>query len=262
MQRPPPLVWETFSFGPDRAVEVSRVANPIKGRAPIVVWVPAAPGLGAQARYNTDWLDSFVYDRGAILMTLSFKVRTGVSAAAHVERVAAALAEIARRAPGLDCDPSRIVLVGQGWGGAVAALLATDPTWLETAGVPFTSIKGALIIDGGGLDVARPGRSKAWQSAIERAFDGAEARVRLSPVAHAESPNAPSFLLIAPPGDEQTLAESEAFAAAVAAGGSRAELARARRSRPYIWHSNLGHPTNAEYGRMKRFFLEALGLSR
>ena len=257
MQWPPMLVWDEFGYA-GGAGRVSRIANPLKGRPPVAVTVPAPPGLGADPAYDTTWLHSFIFDRKAVPMSIRYRSPDGADAADHLKGVASGIAEIVRRGPALGYDASRMVLVGKGWAAAVAALLATDPSWLEEAGVPFASVRGVLILGGAGLDPSRPPRSEAWAKAAAESFGDGEARRRFSPLAQVGPPDAPAFLLFAPPGDRAGVAEAQAFAAALVAAGARAEVRTPVRSRPYIWSSHVGHPTHAEYGSMKRFFDAAL----
>ena len=55
---------------------------------------------------------------------------------------------------------NRLILVGSGAGAQTAALLATDEQLLPSRGVPLSSVRGMLSLDGTGFDLAE------WRSRI------------------------------------------------------------------------------------------------
>jgi hypothetical protein len=150
---PPGLVSDAFSYGKRPGDRIDRVVNPLKGRPPVVVTVYSQEDLSRPGRYDGAWLDHYFFDHQLLPMSVLQDRNGHRSGAEHVAAVAAGIGEIVRRAPKLGYDASRIVLVGSGWGGQVAALLATDPAWLEAEGVPLSSIRAVFILDGFGLDL-------------------------------------------------------------------------------------------------------------
>jgi dienelactone hydrolase len=258
---PPPVLWDDFRYGPRHGDRIERVINPIKGRPPVVVTLYGHRGLSGASRYETPWLDHYLFDR----KLLSMRVRTDYNfrrnGVEHVATVAAGIGEIVRRASKLGYDAERIVLVGNGWGAQWAALLATDPSWLEAAGVPLSSIRAVILLDGSGLDLEaeRTVSGSRLRKEIDRMLDG-QPPARLSPLRHAEAPNARRFLFYVAPDDPESAGPSETLAEALRRAGAEVEVKRVRRTRSRVWPSYPGHPEHSEREALARFLREAVSL--
>jgi dienelactone hydrolase len=256
---PPSLVSDSFSYGKDRHDRVFRIVNPIEGRPPVIVTVPDQEDFTHGSRYEEAWLDHYFFDHKWLPMSVAPDGNGHRGGAEHIAAVAAGIGEIVRRAPRLGYDPDRIVLVGSGWGGQVAALLATDPAWLAAEGVPLSSIRAVLILDGFGLDLEAEmeAADPRLRKEIGRML-GEDAPTRLSPLRHAAAPNAPRFLFYVPTDAPQAAARTEAVAAALRSGGSEAEVKRVRRTRKDVWPTYPGNPRHPEKEALARFLREAL----
>lgn len=255
---PPNLVWDSFSYGEHRGDSVDRVVNPLTGRPPVVVTVYGHEELGRPARYERAWLNHYFFEHKLLPMSVHPDSNGHRSGAEHVAAMARGIGEIVRRASRLGYDGDRIVLVGSGWGGQVAALLATDPAWLEAEGVPLSSIRAVLILDGFGLDLEAQLESadSRLRKEIGKMLDG-EAPARLSPLRHAAAPNAARFLFYVPPDAPEAAARTQALAAALRAAGTQAEVRPVRQSRSDIWTTYPGHPRHPESESLGRWLREA-----
>lgn len=78
---------------------------------------------------------------------------------ATVEQQAAdlanAIAWVRANAAKQGLDPDRIVLMGHSAGAHLVALLGTDTSYLAKAGVPLSAIRGIVLLDGAGYDIAQ-----------------------------------------------------------------------------------------------------------
>ena len=258
---PPPLLWDDFRYGPRHGDKIDRVVNPIKGRPPVVVTLYGHEDLSRASRYETLWLDSYLFDHKLLPMRVRTDYNAHRNGVEHVATIAAGIAEIVRRAPKLGYDAGRIVLVGNGWGAQVAALLATDPAWLEAAGVPSSSIRAVILLDGFGLDLE--GERSAADSRLRKEIDrmlGGEPPARLSPLRHAAAPNAGRFLFYLLPDAPQAADRTERLAEALRQAGGEVEVKRLRRTRSRVWPSYPGHPEHSEGDALARFLREAVSL--
>jgi len=256
---PPSLVWDAFRYGRNRRDRIERVVNPIEGRPPVVVTLYSHEDFTHTGRYDEDWLDHYFFDHKLLPMKLHLDGGGHRNGAEHFAAVAAGIGEIVRRAPRLGYDADRIVLVGSGWGAQVAALLATDPAWLEAQGVPLSSIRAVLILDGFGLDLEAELQSvdSRERKEIGRMLDG-EAAARFSPLRHASAPNAARFLFYTLPDAPKAAVRTEALASALRSAGTQAEVKRVARTRSDVWPSYPGHPRHPEKDALARFLREAV----
>lgn len=125
----------------------------------------------------------------------------------------------------LGFDPSRIVLMGHSAGAHLVALVGSDEQYLRGAGLSFASIDGIVPIDGACYDVPRQIKEGGnfMHDTYIQAFGEDPARQKaLSPVFHAEAPNAPSFLLLhvqRPDG----ISQAKELEAALIKGGTRTQ---------------------------------------
>lgn len=258
---PPPLLSDPSSFGERRGDRIYRVVNPIDGRPPVVVTVHGQEDLTRPGRYDELWLNHYFFGHKLLPMSVRLDDNGHRNGVEHVAAVAEGIGEIVRRARRLGYDGDRIILVGNGWGAQVAALLATDPAWLEAAGVPLSSIRGVLVLDGFGLDLEAElstGDSRLRKE-LGRMLEG-EGAERLSPLRHAAAPYAARFLFYAPPDAPEAAARAEALAAALRSAGAQAEVKRVGRTRSRVWSSYPGHPRPPEKDALARFLEEAASL--
>lgn len=85
-------------------------------------------------------------EKGFVVALPDYRLAPEVRFPAFVEDAAAAVAKARVVAPRYGADPNRVVLVGHSAGGHSALMLALDPQWLKSAGVPVNSIKGVAAL--------------------------------------------------------------------------------------------------------------------
>ena len=135
----------------------------------------------------------------------------------------AALRALRGQASAIGFDRDRIVLMGHSAGAHLAALVATDPSY---AGDAFDAIKGVILLDGAGYDVAANmavAAPRGWQI-YNTAFSDDPARQQaLSPIAHVGGPDAPDWLALYVEDRAIARDQAEAFTAALNAAGVEAQ---------------------------------------
>ena len=116
----------------------------------------------------------------------------------QAEDVAAALARLLADAPRLGIDRARVMIIGHSAGAHLAALVGTDPSYLAAHHLPISAIRGVVLLDGAGYDVAAQLRfaGPLLRSLYHRAFgDDPAFQARVSPMLQAAAPNAGRFLI-------------------------------------------------------------------
>ncbi|UIP07241.1 alpha/beta hydrolase [Erythrobacter sp. SDW2] len=141
-------VSEPVAFGTAPA-QVLLVAKPASatGPLPVVVFI-----------HGGSWSHGKAGEYGFVARNLSARGYVGVSAGyrlvpggeypAMLEDGAAAVRWVRDNIARYGGDPDRIVLMGHSAGAYNAVMLALDPQWLAAAGVPATSIRGAIGLAG------------------------------------------------------------------------------------------------------------------
>ncbi|MFN3989870.1 MAG: alpha/beta hydrolase [Erythrobacter sp.] len=146
---------------------------------------------------------------------------------APVEQQAADLGEAVRvlrgAAEDYGFDPDAIVLMGHSAGAHLAALIATDPKY---AGDAFGAIRGVVLLDGAGYDVALAIATPTMEAPLlyRDVFGTDPARHKaLSPVTHAGGKDAPDWLALYVAERSNSRMQSERLVAALVKGGAHAE---------------------------------------
>lgn len=218
------LPADTFRYGRGT---VSLSISTKQERMPLIVWVAGVDLRLETLTYSTDWLPDFFYEEGYALGRVHSARGDRFNPEAVVRNNATAIARLIQEADPERVDTGRIILMGTGSAGHSAALLATDPRYLEEAGVPFVSIRGVLIIDGEGFDI--PGRIAALEERRRRRYERVfgtdpDGQARLSPASQLAPPNSPAFLVHATEGVSDFATQAEAMADSLRNAGSRAEV--------------------------------------
>ncbi len=202
--------------------------------SPIVVWVHGGGfNKGDKANQVEDKVRLFTA-AGWVFASVNYRLAAdppvpGVQHPAQVEDLGAAVGWLAEHAADLGADAGSVAVVGHSAGAFLVTLLGTDASFLESAGVPFASLRCAVSLDTEGFDVsARVDAGGAQEAMYRNAFgDDPDVWAAASPqrIVEASLPGAPfpQFLLVVQ-GRTERLAGNHAFADALTAIGGSAEV--------------------------------------
>lgn len=215
---------QTIAYGRDAMQNLDFYpARGAKGPTPLVVFVHG----GAWSKGNKDngtgaWKAPHYTGLGYAFATINYRLVPNATVENEAQDVASALAKLVADADRLGIDRSRIVLMGHSAGAHLVALVGTDETYLRQAGLGFGALAGVIPLDGAAYDVpkqmAEAGRF--MDGRYEQAFGKDEARQKaLSPVFHAQTPNAPRFLLLYV-GRDDGVAQAKELAEALGKAGT------------------------------------------
>ncbi|WP_300972856.1 alpha/beta hydrolase [Sphingomonas sp. LHG3406-1] len=223
---PLPEGAQELSFGtdPKQKVDLFRPAAST-GKAPLLLFVHGGGWSIGDKRTGTSNKPGYYTGKGWAFGSTNYRLVPQATVEQQAADVAAAIA-LLRRQPGIDAD--RVVLMGHSAGAHLAALVATDPTYLKAAGVPLSAIRGVVLLDGAGYDIAaqmsQPRNPVATM--YQQAFSSDPARqAALSPTSHAAAPNAANWLILPVARRADSVRQSQQLAAALRAAGNRAEVA-------------------------------------
>lgn len=217
-----------YAYGADALQKLDFYKAKTKAsRAPLLIFVHGG-GWKRGDKRNATGSDKVTHYTGLGYHMASINYR--LVPAATVEQqgadVAAAIAYLLKNADKFGIDRSRVVLMGHSAGAHLSALVGSDPQYLRGVGLGFDALSGVIPIDGAAYDVPAQMRegAKIMSDTYVQAFGTDPARQKaLSPYWHAQSPNAPSFLILhvdRADGKRQ----SEALADALRKGGSKVQL--------------------------------------
>ena len=186
--------------------------------APLVLFVHGGGwSRGSKSNAVGRALPGHLLAQGYAFASIDYRLVPAATVEQQAADVAASLAYLLGRADELGIDRSRVVLTGHSAGAHLVALVGTDERYLRAAGLSFADIDGVMPNDGAGYDVAAQVRSTApmMRETYTQAFGTDPIRHQaLSPITHADAPNAPAFLLIhvqRPDGVAQAKALAEAL---------------------------------------------------
>ncbi len=216
-------VSSTVIYGQDprQQVDVYTPEDAV-GDAPLVVFVHGG-GWQMGNRSLVQAKPQHFKDAGYVFASAGYRLLPDAPVEQQAADIGNALKALRAQAEAGGFDPGKIVLMGHSAGAHLAALVASDPQY---AGDAFGAIRGVVLLDGAGYDVAaavaRP--SMELPTLYRDVFGTDPARHKaLSPISHAGGKDAPNWLALYVAERDQSKAQSEALATALAKAGAQAE---------------------------------------
>jgi len=167
------------------------------------------------------------HERGYAFASVDYRLVPDANPQQQAEDVAAAIARLLEDSRRLGIDRERLMIMGHSAGAHLAALVGTDPSYLAAHHIPIAAIRGVVLLDGAGYDVAAQMRyaGPLLRSMYHRAFgDDPAFQARVSPMEQAAAPNAGRFLIFHIASRADSGAQSVRLAALLNAAGTHAEV--------------------------------------
>ncbi len=213
----------TYSYGNAEKQAFDFYPAAAGGSSPLIVFIHGGGWSIGDKASGTHNKSSHYNSLGYAFASLNYRLVPETDPAGEAADIATALAVLRSKANALGFDPDRIVLMGHSAGAHLAALVSTDPRYLEAAGVPLRAIRGTVLLDGAGYDVPRqmasagPMLVKMYRDAFttDRAT-----QLRLSPLTYVARPNVEKWLILFDSSRADSGSQSEALAAALKGAGS------------------------------------------
>lgn len=160
--------------------------------------------------------------RGAILVSVGYRLVPQVGPLEQADDVAHALATVQQLAPSWGGDPARVVLMGHSAGAHLAALVGASPTIAQRAGaLPWL---GTVALDSAALDPAALMKTRHARF-YDRVFGNDPALWQaVSPTAVLSAGAPPMLLVCSTQRADGSCAQSQRFAAHATAHGVRATV--------------------------------------
>ncbi|MDG2532354.1 alpha/beta hydrolase [Sphingomonas sp. HITSZ_GF] len=198
-----------------------------RGDAPLVVFIHGG-GWKRGDKDNATGAEKISHftGKGYAFASVNYRLVPDATVEQQAQDVADALGWIVGHARELGVDPRRIVVMGHSAGAHLAALIATDPGYLQKAGWGVDKLAGVVLLDGAAYDVPKQMREgpRVMGKTYQAAFGSEPTRQRaLSPTLQAAAPNARDFLILHVQRDDGTR-QSEALGRALTAAGARVKV--------------------------------------
>ncbi len=127
-------------------------APPDAVKAPVVVWVHGG-GWMRGGKDDMHHKPAAFLARGFVFVPVNYRFIPEVKMGDIIADVAKSAGWVRKNIRRYGGDPDRLFLMGHSAGAQLAAILCTDPQYLKAEGVPMSSIKGCVPVDGDTYDV-------------------------------------------------------------------------------------------------------------
>ncbi|NYT39500.1 alpha/beta hydrolase [Sphingomonas sp. R-74633] len=198
-----------------------------KADAPLVVFIHGGGWKrGDKGNATGDAKIAHFTGKGYAFASVNYRLVPGATVEQQAQDVADALGWMVKNARAMGVDPRHIVVMGHSAGAHLAALIATDPAYLQKAGWGLEKLAGVVLLDGAAYDVPAQMADgpRVMGGTYEAAFGSEPARQRaLSPTLQAAAPNARDFLILHVQREDGTR-QSEALGRALTAAGARVKV--------------------------------------
>lgn len=190
---------QELRYGADAKQNLDYFAVAGKPDAPLVVFIHGGGWSIGDKKRGAGTKPKYYNGLGYAFASLNYRLVPNVDPGDQAADVANAIAYLRKDAASLGFDKNRIIMMGHSAGAHLAALVASDTRYLDKVGVPVSAIKGAVLLDGAGYDIAtqvayKGNRVKTMYSA---AFGNDPAmHAALSPITHVSAPNSENWLIL------------------------------------------------------------------
>jgi arylformamidase len=227
-------------------------APPTGSNLPVVVWVHGG-GWMRGSKSEVDHKPAAFVEKGFVFVPVNYRFIPNVDMETIVRDVAKSAGWVHANISRHRGDPSRIFLMGHSAGAQLVALLCVNSRYLEAEGVPRTSIKGCVPVDGDTYDVPlQVATSAARRKSLKQPepkmghaekFGNLAKQRELSAVYHvASNRGIPPFLLIHVADHTDTTAQAYRLWAALDHAGVPAKLFGAEATDHVKLDRDLGTP--------------------
>jgi len=201
---------------------------------PVTVWIHGG-GWMRGSKEQVDAKPAAFVEKGFVFVPVNYRFVPQVTMDTIVRDVAKSVGWVHANISRNGGDPHRIFLMGHSAGAQLAALLCTDSRYIEAEGVPRTSIKGCVPVDGDTYDVplqvaTATARRKSLNQPPPKMghpekFGNLERQRELSAVSHvAPNRGIPPFLILHVANHTDTTAQAHRLWAALDQAGVPATL--------------------------------------
>ncbi|MFC3711885.1 hypothetical protein ACFOMD_04845 [Sphingoaurantiacus capsulatus] len=215
VMRPAPT-GRTLRYGEAKEETIRVYRGRGSGSAPVTLLFDASDTSSRHRNYVTEELIRALTDRGIAVVSIKGDSKT---LGGEMDSVRRSLQFVVANAAKERLDLSRIALTGYSFGVHLAGLLATDPTYLRSAGLDFEALRAAMFLDGGLMSAAELATERAKAPSGSYWSGDAAVVAALVPEVHLASPNVPRVFFANFKDSKSRTASADTFADQLKAAG-------------------------------------------
>lgn len=222
-------------------------APPNAKDAPVVVWIHGGGWKIGDKRGVNEKPAAFT-QKDFVLVSINYRLVPKVKVEDQADDVARAIAFVREHVPKKGDDPTKMFLMGHSAGAHLAALVATDATYLEKVDMKPADLAGAILLDGAGYDVPERVRTAGVVGRklyVDVFGDDAERQRKLSPITHVKPGGEyPPFVILHVADRAESRKQSEALAEKLKAAKTPAKVYAAEDKTHATINRELGLPND------------------
>lgn len=224
---PPAPGTVEHAYGADPKQRLDLVKPEGVAKAPVLLFIHGGGWSIGDKAHAAGGKATWANGKGWAFASANYRLVPQATVEQQAADVASAIAWLRANAAEEGLGPDRIVLMGHSAGAHLAALVGTDPQYLKAAGVPMGAIKGIILLDGAGYDVAA--QAGAAGNIVKPMYDAAfgtdpRRQAALSPTRHAAAPNVARWLILPIERRADSQAQSKGLADALTKAGASATV--------------------------------------
>ena len=220
----------------------------VKTPKPVILWIHGgAWKFGSKTHSIGNKAKIFTHE-GYVLVAMNYRFHPKVAWQEQASDVAAAAQWIQKNIQTYGGDPKQMILMGHSAGAHLAALTGANPSYLKTAGVPYSHIRAAVLLDGAGYDLPSIMQSSHGQhlNLFQEIFGNDPKQLKAASPTHQfdEKRPAPDYLIIPISSRAITIQQSNNLAKAIKKSGNHAEVYVARNRTHMTLNQKIGNPSD------------------
>jgi acetyl esterase/lipase len=222
---------------------------------PVVFWIHGG-GWQAGDKSSIQSKPQWFLQQGFVFVSTNYRLLPNVTMETIVEDVAKSLGWVHKNISRYGGDPNKIYVMGHSAGAQLAALICTDDRYLKSEGVPFSSLKGCVPVDGDTYDIpaiietaeTRRRVHKQPQAKFghrEKFGNDPSKHVNFSAVTHAKKDKGiPPFLIMYVASHPDNTAQAQRLDSALREAGVGSKLYGAKDSEHSKINNDIGTPND------------------
>lgn len=121
-------------------------------KKPVVLWIHGG-GWQVGDKKDVSLKPKWFSEHGFVFVSVNYRLLPEVSMRELIGDVASAIGWTHKHVEKFGGDPNKIFVMGHSAGAQLAAILCTDQRYLDKVGVPFSSLRGCVPVDGDTYDI-------------------------------------------------------------------------------------------------------------